>query len=261
MKVYAQLSSSQPITSTLADGKAPFVLTSRTLVTNLNADLLDGLDSSNFALTNHGNHVPTLQTANNAVFLRNDNSWQTVTPANIGAAASSHTHIKSQITDFPTLATVATSGSYNDLSNKLTTMVGANGTTAGATGLVPAPAATESKEFLRGDATWQPIVTSVNGSTGDVGIVVPTRTSQLTNDSGFLTSAPVTSVNGKTGAVSLTYSDVSAVPLAGGVTMTGVLTAQSNASYTTRQVRNIILSTADAALASMSDGDVWIKYV
>lgn len=33
---------------------------------------------------------------------------------------SSHTHTKSNITDFPTLATVATSGSYNDLSNKPT---------------------------------------------------------------------------------------------------------------------------------------------
>lgn len=31
---------------------------------------------------------------------------------------SLHTHTKSDITDFPTLATVATSGSYNDLSNK-----------------------------------------------------------------------------------------------------------------------------------------------
>ena len=31
---------------------------------------------------------------------------------------SSHTHTKSDITDFPTLAAVATSGSYNDLSNK-----------------------------------------------------------------------------------------------------------------------------------------------
>ena len=44
------------------------------------------------ANTSHGTHVPTPQTANNAKFLRNDNSWQTVTPANIGAAASSHTH-------------------------------------------------------------------------------------------------------------------------------------------------------------------------
>ena len=35
-------------------------------------------------------------------------------------AKSSHTHTKSDITDFPSLATVATSGSYNDLSNKPT---------------------------------------------------------------------------------------------------------------------------------------------
>lgn len=33
---------------------------------------------------------------------------------------SEHTHTKSNITDFPTLATVATSGSYDDLSNKPT---------------------------------------------------------------------------------------------------------------------------------------------
>lgn len=44
------------------------------------------------AASSHGNHVPATQTANNAVFLRNDNTWQTVTPANIGAATSSHTH-------------------------------------------------------------------------------------------------------------------------------------------------------------------------
>ena len=46
------------------------------------------------APTNHGNHVPTLETANNARFLRNDNTWVTITPANIGAAAASHgTHL------------------------------------------------------------------------------------------------------------------------------------------------------------------------
>lgn len=67
-------------------------------------------------------------------------------------------------------------------------------------------------------------VSSVNGQTGavvldaeDVGAlpsstVIPTKTSQLTNDSGFITSAPVTSVNSKTGAVNLTASDVGALP-------------------------------------------------
>jgi len=67
-------------------------------------------------------------------------------------------------------------------------------------------------------------VLSVNGKTGnvtltaeDVGalsdeVTVPTKTSDLVNDSGFLTSAPVTSVNSKTGAVTLTASDVGALP-------------------------------------------------
>ena len=46
------------------------------------------------ANTSHGNHVPAIETANNAKFLRNDNTWATVTPENIGAATSSHgTHV------------------------------------------------------------------------------------------------------------------------------------------------------------------------
>ena len=53
---------------------------------------VDGLQSAldGKAASSHGNHVPATETANNAKFLRNDNTWQTVTPANIGAAASSH---------------------------------------------------------------------------------------------------------------------------------------------------------------------------
>lgn len=50
-----------------------------------------------------------------------------------------------------------------------------------------------------------------------------------------------------------------ALPITGG-TMTGILTAQSNTSYTVRQVRNIILSTADADVGAMQNGDIWIKY-
>ncbi len=81
----------------------------------------------------------------------------------------------------------------------------------------------------------------------------------------------VTSVNSKTGAVKLTPSDVgaatsaqgtlanNALPKAGG-TMTGILIVQSNTSYTTRQVHNIILSTADADVNAMQNGDIWIKY-
>lgn len=51
-----------------------------------------------------------------------------------------------------------------------------------------------------------------------------------------------------------------ALPKSGGA-LTGVVTAQNNAAYTTKQVRNIILSTGDAILGSMADGDIWVKYV
>lgn len=55
-------------------------------------------------------------------------------------------------------------------------------------------------------------VQSVNGATGDVTVAVPTKTSDLTNDSGFITSVPVQSVNGQTGVVSLDAADVGALP-------------------------------------------------
>ena len=45
------------------------------------------------APASHGNHVPTPATGSNIknnIFLRNDNTWQTVTPANIGAAPSGY---------------------------------------------------------------------------------------------------------------------------------------------------------------------------
>lgn len=66
-------------------------------------------------------------------------------------------------------------------------------------------------------------VDSVNGMTGDVVLTasdvgalpddttIPTKTSDLENDSGYITSVPVQSVNSKTGAVVLDASDVGAI--------------------------------------------------
>ena len=66
-------------------------------------------------------------------------------------------------------------------------------------------------------------VQSVNGKQGtvvltasDIGALpdstqIPTKTSQLQNDSGFLTSAPVESVNGETGDVVITAADLGAL--------------------------------------------------
>jgi hypothetical protein len=44
-----------------------------------------------------------------------------------------------------------------------------------------------------------------------------------------------------------------------GTTMTSIITAQNNTSYTTKQIRNITLSTADAS--GGANGDIWIKYI
>jgi hypothetical protein len=71
-----------------------------------------------------------------------------------GKANASHTHTTIDITDFPELATVATSGDYNDLINTPTAFVGTDGTTAGAAGLVPAPATTDATKYLMADGTW-----------------------------------------------------------------------------------------------------------
>lgn len=43
-----------------------------------------------------------------------------------------------------------------------------------------------------------------------------------------------------------------------GGTMTGALVAQNNANYTTKQVRNIFISTSDPS--GGASGDIWIKY-
>lgn len=51
--------------------------------------------------------------------------------------------------------------------------------------------------------------------------------------------------------------NVKQMPIAGG-TFTGVAVAQSNASYTTAQLRNVILSTADPS--GGNNGDIWVKY-
>ena len=43
-----------------------------------------------------------------------------------------------------------------------------------------------------------------------------------------------------------------------GGTMTGALVAQNNANYTTKQVRNVFISTSDPS--GGESGDIWIKY-
>jgi hypothetical protein len=91
-----------------------------------------------------------------------------------------------EILNKPSLAAVATSGSYSDLAGKPT---------------IPT---------AQVQADWNEAVTSASDYIKNKP-TLPTSTSQLTNNSGFITAsgAPVQSVAGKTGAVTLAESDIS----------------------------------------------------
>lgn len=67
-----------------------------------------------------------------------------------------------------------------------------------------------------------------------------------------------TKVSSVEGSISGIQTSANAKLDKSGGTMTGALVAQNNANYTTKQVRNIIISTADPS--GGSNGDIWVKY-
>ena len=139
----------------------------------------------------------------------------------------------------PVLATVATSGDYNDLSNLpsippaqvQSDWMESNSSLAAFIKGKPTNLSefTNDSGYINMAQVPASPVSSVNGKVGavvlaatDVGALpdttaIPTHTSNLTNDSGFINlaqvpAAPVSSVNGKTGAVVLTADSVGALP-------------------------------------------------
>ena len=142
---------------------------------------------------------------------------------NLGTVLTEHQDISSKANSAD-LATVATSGSYNDLSNKPT---------------IPAAQVNSDWNASSGVAqilnkpTIPTVPTALSAFTDDLGSS-PTHT-----HSQYLTSAPVTSVNGQTGAVSLTIptvptnvsaftNDAGYTTNTGTVTSTGGTTAVNN---------------------------------
>lgn len=178
------------IKSTVATGTAPLSIDSTTVVSNLNADLLDGQHASYFypasnpnGYTNYthptgdGNlHVPATGTTNNGKVLTagpTDGSLSWTTPSGGGAWGSitgtlssqtdlqsaldgkaSSTHVHGNITNVGAIGTVADLVVKTTTSGVLTTL----------------PAGTTS-QYLRGDGTWQTVslpsgLTSGSTSTG-----------------------------------------------------------------------------------------------
>jgi hypothetical protein len=81
-----------------------------------------------------------------------------------------------------------------------TVMKGATSAAAGSAGTVPAPAAGDQNKFLTGSGTWKVALTSQtqtdwNATTGMAAIknkpTIPTKTSQLTNDSNFAATSAI----------------------------------------------------------------------
>ena len=93
------------------------------------------------------------------------------TSSQIGVADAVHTHTVSQITDFPTLATVATSGNYNDLSNKPTI-----------------PTVNDATLTIQKNGTTVNTFTANASSNVTANITVPTNNNELTNGAGYITS-------------------------------------------------------------------------
>ncbi len=121
-------------------------------------------------------------------------------------------------------------------------------------------------------------VQSVNSKTGDVMLVkgdVGLSDVDNTSDAAKpVSTATQTALNLKANKHSPTFtgtvsgitkamvglgnvSNAAQMPIAGG-TFTGVATAQNNTSYTTKQMRNITISTANPT--GGSNGDIWLKY-
>lgn len=98
---------------------------------------------------------------------------------------------------FADLKTVAFSGSYTDLSNQPTI-----------------PAVNNGKLTIQKNGTNVQTFTANQSSNATANITVPTKTSELTNDSGFITNAGVTGVKGnsessyRTGNVNITKANI-----------------------------------------------------
>lgn len=155
----------------------------------------------------------------------------------------------------PTLASVATSGDYSDLSNTPTiptvndatltitqngtsvgtftanassdvtvnftdttysTFTGADGVNAGSSGLVPAPTAVDNEKFLKGDGTWATV--GGNSYTAGTGI-------DITNNE--ISVASPTLTNTATGNRSLAISDMFRTTGENNVNIGGYATARS----------------------------------
>lgn len=108
---------------------------------------------------------------------------------NIGAGTSSFSGSYNDLTNKPSLATVATSGSYNDLSNKPSlATVATSGSYNDLSNKPTIPSVGNGTLTIQKNGSNVATFTANQGGNSTANITVPTKTSQLTNDSSFITS-------------------------------------------------------------------------
>lgn len=111
------------------------------------------------------------------------------TSSQIGVADAVHTHTVSQITNFPVLSTVATSGDYNDLSNTPTlATVATSGDYNDLSNKPTIPTVNNATLTIQKNSTDVATFTANASTNVTADISVPTKVSDITNDSGFIST-------------------------------------------------------------------------
>lgn len=88
------------------------------------------------------------------------------------------------------------------------------------------------------------------------------KTDVVDNLTSTATDVPLSAAQGKVLNDKIATAQTAAndaLPKSGG-TLTGIVAAQSNTDYTTKQIRNVILSTSEPTPSDGANGDIWIKY-
>lgn len=147
--------------------------------------------------------------------------------------------------DTSSLATVATSGLYSDL-----------------TGTPTIPTVNDATLTIQKNGTTVNTFTANASSNVTANITVPTKTSDLTNDSGFITDAGVTSFNGSTGAVTYTAPVTSVNGNTGAVTglqttsnlVTSVSSSSTDSQYPSAKLFYDTVGDVDSVLQTLNSG-------
>ena len=133
--------------------------------------------------------------------------------SDIGAAATSHTHTIANVTDLQTTLDGKASSSHThtiaNVTNLQTTLDGKQATVTGAATTITSSDLTANRALIA-DSSGKVAVSDVTST--ELGYLDGVTSNIQTQLNKKLESAPVTSVNSKTGAVTISASDISAVP-------------------------------------------------